>query len=152
MNGIWKEAETRIVELPEDDPEIFAVYTNYVYTGQLSIADKTKEEISLLVYAEFTTEVSKEYDTIFRLYVLAGKVQDVATKNALMEAAMDATKLRSLEGSWTMPKAAIINLLYKGTPPNCSARRFLTDVWTSMNIAYIFEIITPEPGLRERPR
>jgi hypothetical protein len=38
MNGAWEEADTRVVKLPEDDPDIFALYINYVYTAQLAIA------------------------------------------------------------------------------------------------------------------
>jgi len=43
LNGNWQEAETRVIKLPDDDPEIVALYINFVYTGQLSTA-KIKEK------------------------------------------------------------------------------------------------------------
>jgi hypothetical protein len=94
MNGSWKEAETHIVELPEDDPETFAVYINHVYTGQLFTATVTDKELATLGARDILKEVSKQYHTLFKVYVLAGKLQDVATKNTIMEAALAVSGLR----------------------------------------------------------
>lgn len=35
MNGRWTEAETRTIDLTEDDPEAFALYLNLVYKNHV---------------------------------------------------------------------------------------------------------------------
>jgi hypothetical protein len=138
MNGSWKEAATRIVKLPEDNPETFAIYINFVYSGQLSTATKTSGELEIMNSDEASNEIRKEHRTLFQVYVLAEKLQDVAIKNATVEATLALSQLLDRNRQWTVPAWHTINIVYDGTLPNNPARRFVTDLWTSLDINSIF--------------
>ncbi|CAN9100853.1 unnamed protein product [Alternaria alternata] len=138
MNGNWKEAETRVIDLPDDTAKTFACYINYVYTGQLPTSSKTTSELKKLTMDEFQCHVVDQYRIIFDVFVLCEKLQDVTTKNAMMEAALATTKLIGIDGLWLTPQVTVVNAVYNGTPAGSSARRFVTDSWTALPIEFIF--------------
>jgi len=80
MNGKWAESETRIVQLPDDKPHVFALYVNFIYTGQLPTMVKSKEELAVLVYDALSAYTSPEYDALFCLHILAEKVRMLQPK------------------------------------------------------------------------
>lgn len=80
MSGSWNEAETCVINLPDDKQEVFAVYINYVYTGHLSIATETEKETLELDSLDLADYLGSEYLLLFRVFVLAEKLQDVDTK------------------------------------------------------------------------
>jgi hypothetical protein len=139
-NDNWKESETRIIEIPQDEPENFAVYINYVYTGQLPTAAKSDQEIEALESGEAIKEIAAEYGMLFRVYVLADKLQDFETKNTIMVTAFAISHLRDETERWTAPSSLTVNIIYNGTLPNSPARRFVTDLWTALDIKNIFEV------------
>jgi hypothetical protein len=75
LSGGFKEAEERVVKLPEDDPEIFGIYLHHLQTNELSVlpdpipSDDTGDE---------------EQAALINLYILAEKFQDVKSKNAIV--------------------------------------------------------------------
>ncbi|KAI4692909.1 uncharacterized protein J4E88_001279 [Alternaria novae-zelandiae] len=139
MNGNWQEADTRTINFPDDDPGTFALYLNHLYTGQLPIATETEEELKKLTTGDFITVVTKQYDNVLRVFVLGEKLQDLSTKNAMMEAALATTKLTGQHGKRQAPSAQTINMVYKGTPSSSLARCLLVDIWTGLPISSIFE-------------
>jgi len=137
MNGNWQETDTRIINFPDDEPETFALYLNHLYTGQLPIATETEEELKKLSAADFSTFVTKQYHDVLRVFVLGEKLQDLSTKNAMMEAALATAKLRGLHGRWQVPSLQTINIVYNGTPSSSLARCLLVDILTAMSIDQI---------------
>ncbi|KAI4697602.1 uncharacterized protein J4E84_000734 [Alternaria hordeiaustralica] len=53
MNGNWQEADTRVINFPDDEPDTFALYISYVYIGGLSVISKTAQELRMLDKVEF---------------------------------------------------------------------------------------------------
>jgi len=139
MNGNWQEADTRIIDFPDDEPDTFALYLNHVYTGQLPIANETDEELKKLTAEDFSTFVTKQYDDVLRVFVLGEKLQDLPTKNAMMEAALATTKLRGHDGKRKAPGVQTVNMVYKGTPSSSLARCLLVDIWSALPMSRIFE-------------
>ncbi|KAF2241958.1 hypothetical protein BU26DRAFT_387892, partial [Trematosphaeria pertusa] len=86
LNGNWEEAHAHIVHLPEDEPDIFGIYLNYVYTGRLHTMSVDSEELATLDHNKFRTTVNEEYNNLFCLYILAEKLQDTPTKDATFTA------------------------------------------------------------------
>lgn len=43
LTGQWKEAKDKIIDLPEDDPDIFALYPQLLYTGKIPVKEQTQE-------------------------------------------------------------------------------------------------------------
>jgi hypothetical protein len=139
INGSWKESDTRVVKLPEDDPEIFALYINYIYTGQLVTAQKSNEEFATLDFIDFGKIIHAEYHALFCVYVMAEKFVDIATKKAVLAAAIEVTGSKSLEGRWEVPTFITINTVYSGTPQKSPARRLVTDMCSSLPLKSILE-------------
>jgi hypothetical protein len=94
MNGKWAESETRTIDLTEDDPEIFALYLNPVYNNHLPTMAQDLEHMRSLDRTAFITAFVKESNTIFRLYVLAEKLQDPSAQDAALAAILDLSDLK----------------------------------------------------------
>jgi hypothetical protein len=79
MEGGWKEAQERKFYL-DDDPEIFQVYCTWLYTKTIATVDTTSDT------ADEAVDRSVEHSTLARAYVFGEKRQDMAFKNALINA------------------------------------------------------------------
>jgi len=141
MNGKWAEADSRAVKLPDDKPETFALYLNFVYTGQLITMRKSAEELAILTEDTFVDYIVDEFDDIFRLYVLAEKLQDASAKNAAITAAVEVAQLKSVAKKCTVPSLSTANHVYEGTPEGSPARRFLADMWGTLSLSCILRIL-----------
>jgi hypothetical protein len=139
LNGNWAESDTRIVKLPEDDPHIFALYLNYVFNGQLATMGKTPEEFATLGLLEFYKHIHHEYEEVSRLYILAEKLQDVATKNAELAATMDISQTESVGGLRALPSPRSIQIIYAATLAGSPARRLVADMWSTLSV---YEILS----------
>jgi len=137
LNGNWQEAETRVIKLPDDDPEIVALYINFVYTGQLSTAKINEKRISALGLLEFYDCIEEEHDTLFSIFILGEKLQDVKAKNATMAAMLDLSRSRRPDSCWLMPTVRTINRIYENTPPGSLIRRFIVRIWSSCSLRSI---------------
>ncbi|PVH96593.1 hypothetical protein DM02DRAFT_569316, partial [Periconia macrospinosa] len=80
MNGNWAESTDRIVKLPEDRVEIFETYLNLIYTGKIPT--------ELHAVPPTLDQMLSEYECLFRLYILAEKLQDIDAKNAAIESVL----------------------------------------------------------------
>lgn len=72
----WSEGITRIIRLPEAEPEMFRSYLVWVYTDGLAV-DITNSEP---VQAQET-----KYSTFVKLYVLGDRLEDLRLRNSIME-------------------------------------------------------------------
>jgi hypothetical protein len=72
MSGDWKEAQDRIVKLPEDDSDTFKCYVHLLYTNTLSVIPDPLPP---------NYQVFQEQQDLAKLYVLVEKLQDTGTKN-----------------------------------------------------------------------
>lgn len=172
MNGNWKEAEEKVVKLPEDDVEIFELYVQLLYTGLLPLnkrpeipeetatknaTDERKGENNDLDPAssshedssdsnesdadsEKEKEVSEEekpidyhlvseYKQLCKLYVFCDKVQDVFSKNKIVDAIIEATEEKQKDGLERYPSSTCISLIYDGTTRSSAMRRLLVDFY-----------------------
>jgi hypothetical protein len=117
LSGPWKEAEERVVHLPEDDVRTFELYLHYIYNNEFACNPSENE------YGK------KERVALARLYVLCEKLQDPRSKNCIIRALSDSIyKIRS-NGSWTIPEFSVVETLYKGTFKGSSVRRMLVDIF-----------------------
>lgn len=114
LNGTWKESEERVINLPEDDPDVFSLYVHCLYTGKLAVVSKPER------YQEQFTKLA-------RLYVFAEKIQDTKCKNYAVDAMV--ARIRG-ERIGSSPDASVIEIIYKGTARPCPARRLMVDIWT----------------------
>jgi len=121
LNGNWTESEGRIVRFPEDNPEIFGIYMNLVYTG-LVLTDNIDHPKSITI-------ITNEFDVLARLYVLCEKLQDKAAKNSAVESLIEVSKETSEDKKFTAPRPDTIALVYQGTCAGSLGRRLMVDLW-----------------------
>jgi hypothetical protein len=126
LQGEWKEADTRIINLPEDDAVDVNLYLQYIYTKSLQAKVAHKPAIDHL-----WEQVTPAYEETSRIYVFAEKVQDTPTKNDMVRELFRITKKRSECGSWILPTTASIQIIYEGTTDGSLARKLLVDLFSN---------------------
>ena len=113
LTNDWKEAQERIIPLPDDTPETFELYQQWLYTTRIPSdhlgSDPQKD--------------SKEYKLLVRAFILGEKFMDSHFKDAVVDSIIH--KLR--QTSFFDPR--LTNLVYDNTPAQSPLRRLWQDVY-----------------------
>lgn len=109
LRGVWKEALGRTIKLPEDDPEVFSVYQQWLYDGLVHTSSGTI----------FPTKTDDEYEALVKAYILGEKLMDPDFKDAITDAIVD--KFRCLRRFDT----GLTTLVFNETPSGSPLRRLL---------------------------
>jgi len=130
LNKCWMEGREGRVLLPEDDPEIFEVYQNYIYTKVLPVK-VPNPDLKLE-----GNENHPEYFTLAKLYAFGEKVQDVSFKNAVMKAFLGrmGEPVGSV-GKWN-PITKVVDIIYGATMPDSRARQLMVDVHVNLGASH----------------
>ena len=124
------------LRMPNEDPEVFALYEQLIYNGSIPFAVRTtrgpEEENSLLKCARCERKTcDKEYQLLCGLYVLAEKFLDLDARNkaiAALHAKMKNSHNRDVgpRSSFCYPSPKAISIMYNGTIEPSYGRRLLT--------------------------
>lgn len=114
LSARWSEGKKRALALPEDDPEAFNVYLNWLFggcicTGQEDGSDNTWEE----------------WDMVFKAYALGDKFLDTDFKDAVTDAVTAMLGRVDLEGFTPSPSPRDIELLYRITSATAKIRSLI---------------------------
>jgi hypothetical protein len=121
LSGNCKEAEDRQVNLPEDDPDTFKAYVYHLYTNVLAVLPEP-------VPKDYTGK--EEQMALAKVYVLAEKLQDHSTKDAVVQAMLHSALQTRPDGSTYAGGLAEVRIIYDGTPPGSPMRKLLVDLYT----------------------
>lgn len=121
VSGTWREAQDRLVNLPEDEPATFRCYLHLLYTNTLAIMSGSLPK---------TFHEGDEVFGLVKLYVLAEKLQDVDTKNIVLEATMLSYQKDKRGISDYVPKVQEVRIVYTGTTSGSPMRKLLVDLYT----------------------
>jgi hypothetical protein len=124
MSGDWLEKEERLVELPEDDPDIFALYVNIVYMSQVPT--------NAIAETKTPDALSDELHELCVLYLLCEKMLDKMGKNAILQAIMSTGKEGASDGKIYLPRAETVAVMYAGTPVGSLGRKLLAQMWVAL--------------------
>ncbi|KAI9684970.1 MAG: hypothetical protein M1820_010862 [Bogoriella megaspora] len=106
-NRYWKEGATRVIELPEDDPNIFALFVQWMFTGEYNKTDSSGPLFPCVILA-------------VDVYILADKL-DVPP---LKDRAIDHIELICSKAPWfSLTYHSIIDKIYGNTPEGSPLRR-----------------------------
>lgn len=109
----FKEGIERMIPMPEDEPDIFAVYLQLLYRPDLmSVNNKLVGE-----------ELEHEYTCLAKTYVLADKLIDATTKYRVFSALKVLTEIPSIP----FISLPAVRIIYDGTPCNDSARALVVE-------------------------
>ncbi|KAH7094899.1 hypothetical protein FB567DRAFT_600599 [Paraphoma chrysanthemicola] len=129
MNGNWAERDERLIELPEDDPEVFSMYVNFVYTNNIATGPNENP-----VSVEWCDE---EYMLLSELFVLCEKLCDIGGKNAVIRAILAVSHEVTDKHCCFNPFEAAITIMYSGTPKSSLGRKLMADMWTCKSVDYL---------------
>ena len=112
LSNDWKEAKERTIPLPEDEPDTFQLYQEWVYTG--------------LVFSENvanTEKDSKEYERLVSAYILSDRLLDSTFKDVVVDCIIH--KLCNSE----LFSPRLTNLVYDNNPAGSTLRRLWQDIY-----------------------
>ncbi|KAL1602849.1 hypothetical protein SLS60_006270 [Paraconiothyrium brasiliense] len=111
-----------VIELSEHDPEAFALWRTWVYTGKLAILPETPFP------PDSVDERSAHYSVLAHAYILGDYLVDIPFMNAIADVYV--LNARGDNGSRALyPSNEEIGVLWDGTSPDSPLRRFLVDIW-----------------------
>ena len=123
LNGNWAESDDRTINLLEDDPNVFAQYLHFIYTNKFP----TKENGATV------PEMARgEYVDLAKIYVLAERLQDTPTKNAVMKRIFTKSMKAEADGKTYVPSGKVVRIIYEGTPKGNPIRSLVVDAWTTV--------------------
>ncbi|KAF2156044.1 hypothetical protein K461DRAFT_275119 [Myriangium duriaei CBS 260.36] len=104
-------------DLPEQDPECFAIYVNYLHTGEISFKHKAGHQ---------------SWEILFQAYFLGNYLEDESFRNAVMDYLSDEADSATIRGSnQTTAWFPTASLAYRCTSSGSPLRSWLRDlhVW-----------------------
>lgn len=139
----WEETQTRTIKLEVEDPRIFGMYLNHVYTGQIDTVRTELDDPPAMDAAEYKSAMQEEYADLFELYVLGEKLLDVSVKITALAAVFKRAEARH-NGFRCSPSAEHLSAVYTGTPVGSPCRRLLIDYLASFNAEKLEQMFTEE--------
>jgi hypothetical protein len=141
LSGKWKEAEEKVVRLPEYCPTMFETYVHNLYTGDLAVASEKEQAES--------DEMPERYQSLAHFYVFAEKMKDVKSKNSILRAILACRSTVYSSEPYTCPSTEAIDVIYNGTLAGSPARRLMIDLWTKQATAEYFDKELPGDFMRD---
>ncbi|OCL08415.1 hypothetical protein AOQ84DRAFT_40631 [Glonium stellatum] len=117
INGGWRKSDDRVIQLANDPPDAFGLYIQWLYTKRIPSGD----------FENTKSLIEQEYAQLGVAYVLGEKLQDLAFKNAIIDALIEVTDILMVSGKPCFPRPDTVRYIYEGTPGPCGVRRLLVD-------------------------
>ncbi|KAF2260985.1 hypothetical protein CC78DRAFT_536017 [Lojkania enalia] len=119
MKPEWaeKRKNSRVVELPDDDPAAFALYMQWMFTRRLPILPEDEESSCSF----------EEFATLSNAYVLGERLMDNDWKNVIADCYVQFA--RSSKPYY--PSNEDIRIIYEGTREGSPIRQLLVDIYCS---------------------
>ncbi|KXT07544.1 hypothetical protein AC578_10138 [Pseudocercospora eumusae] len=112
----WREGQMHVVELPEQSPETFNVYLNWLYQKQVFVG----------IEADEGPELSWPWSKQIQAYALGDLLMDIDFKDAIVDALMVLMHTKAQTPAlYRLPSASNRKLLYKVTATGGKARKML---------------------------
>ncbi|KGO68807.1 Uncharacterized protein PITC_076890 [Penicillium italicum] len=126
MSGSWKESKEHTLELPEDDPKIFAWYSHWLYFAKIpTIVEAVAPE-------DREANHSKEYHDLVEAYVLGDKLLDTKFQNSVIDAIVEKCSTPDAQdGFQYYPNVDAINRAYNSTTKSATIRNLFVDVYVA---------------------
>ncbi|KAL4904479.1 hypothetical protein BDW74DRAFT_179053 [Aspergillus multicolor] len=112
------EAKERIVELPEQDPDVFALFVHWLYFKTIPVA-----------HDNMGAEEDVEYMELAKAYVLGDMLVSPAFKNVAIDIMVEKSLAPKMNGSLYYPKIKVIQYIHSNTLNGSKIRRLLVDLY-----------------------
>ena len=118
MKEEWKEGQERAVPLPDDDPKIVDLYTQWLYCGKVLSHDSTLN----------TQQYSGELDLLIDAFVFGEKIQDGVFRDTIINALIRYINTPDKQGTSRFPTGDMVRRAYEGTPADSPLRRLMVNL------------------------
>ncbi|CRL25582.1 BTB/POZ fold [Penicillium camemberti] len=124
MSGSWKESKERTIELPEDDPKAFSIYSHWLYFAEIpGILEAAKK-------GESAKKSAQKYYDLVSAYVLGDKLLDAKFQNSVIDAIVETcSKADSKDGKVYFPDANAVSHAYNNTTKSSNIRKMLVALY-----------------------
>ena len=126
-HGEWTESSNKAIELPEDDPDIFALFVQRLYSGDCAYAYPGSQEI--------------DFEKLVALYAFADKVRMLLLKDEVVDKIID-----RIVGGWFSIFVYQVRLVYENTTEDSGLRKMICYVvldnlhrYPKNDIAFLWE-------------
>lgn len=137
LNKCWQKGQAGRLELPEDSPDVFEIYQNYLYNRTLPVK---KGDRDLNIRED---KIHDEYFALGLFHIFGEKVQDPGFRNAAIVGFLKRMVEPVRDGKCWYPVTKVVDLIYKNTMPGSPARKLMVDIHAKRGNA---QWITAEPG------
>jgi hypothetical protein len=110
--GDLKEAKEGFIPLPEDNPDVFAIYQQWLYGGRICTST-----------VDFDAGTMDEYELLVHAYILGEKLVDVGFKDCITDAIIE--KLFT-QAQFSL---GLTGEVFKNTPSHSPLRRLWMDIY-----------------------
>lgn len=115
----WKEGQELAVKLPEDDADTFAIYVEWLYNENITVASLSR---------------------LAKMYVLGEKIQSLSFCDAILSRMVDAANK-----DFALASISTVNIIFEGTPTGSPARKLILGMWIKNGQADRLVSHTPHP-------
>lgn len=112
----WKEGLDCTIDLPDDQPQTFELYAQWLYGGKV-----------LSRGVEKSKRHDEELGQLIDAFVFGEKVQDGNYRDAIIDAVIAYTNTSDKDGQRWYPASTIVDRAYRGTPAGSPLRKLLID-------------------------
>ncbi|KAK4542312.1 hypothetical protein LTR36_006965 [Oleoguttula mirabilis] len=142
LNGTWKEAKDKTVKLPKQEPGIFAVYLQWLYTGDLILCEATPEDLKDKPHEDRQSAALEHYGLLVPLAILADSLADSMLSNVVVDAI-----LRVKYNMHFAPGPDQVRRAYGNLPENSPLKRLLVDMYLyDVGVAFVERIKASLPN------
>jgi hypothetical protein len=118
----WTEGQTRIIKLPDEEPQVVTHYLSYTYSKCLPTDIFTTDFLGT-----FPDESDEYYQLLAELYVLGERLLDETIRGALIKEILRLAKLKDKESKHYYAKGEAVNIIYRGTTAGSPARHLMVN-------------------------
>ncbi|KAF1970435.1 hypothetical protein BU23DRAFT_473976, partial [Bimuria novae-zelandiae CBS 107.79] len=123
LNGRWSESDDKIVKLPEDDASILRLCLTLLYTGKTQLLTEITVGVATAAIC-----------ALCLVYIQAEKLQDVRSRNQLIDEIHQITTDRGKFGDIELALPHFVAFFYKDLPESCPLRTLLVRLWICAGI------------------
>ena len=118
MKEEWKESQERAVPLPDDDPKVVDLYTQWLYCRKVLSHDSTL----------ISERNSGELDLLIDAFVFGEKIQDQLFRDTIIDALITYTNTPDKQGTSWFPTGDMVRRAYEGTPTGSPLRTLMVNL------------------------
>lgn len=118
----WKEATSRVIKLPDVEPDIFSLYLFWVHRGKLAVRNEWDPRDE-----DWYEHANLAQTRLIKLWILADRLADIKLRNATMDEMIAAVGRLSNEYSFDLFTPDMTNVVWSATTTGRPLRRLLLD-------------------------